>query len=762
MFAKWLGADSPAADPGRRDGRDPAAARGVVIAGRGSCRVPDTLEGALLLLLIPLLSPQGWDYVFLIGTPAVAMLLINDCRLPRGCAAAIGPRSRRRALSIFDLMGANGLLHFHGLSLITVCFVVSTALVALRFRRHDGRCITPLAVFPRDGAAGCHRCAAVTLKRASSLADPEAGISEDAGRERAARISNLRYDLTFTIPATAPTAGRRPRGDPFSFHLGCGASAGARLRRLRKARWRASRPTERTRGRAGQRPRHRPRRDAARRREQPGARVPRADAPLNRNDEFLYTMFVPARAHQAFPCFDQPDLKARWSLALDVPAGWQALGNGAELEREQPPDGRAPRSPRRSRSRPTSSPSPRASSGRDRRSGTAGRSGCSIARPTRPRSRATATRSSICTPRRSTGSRRTPGIPYPFGKFDFLLVPAFQFGGMEHPGAIFYNAKGLLLDESATQDQMLGRASVIAHETAHMWFGDLVTMRWFNDVWMKEVFANHMAAKIVNPAFPAINHDLRFSLAHYPVGLRRRPHRRHQRDPPAARQPQRGGQPLRRDHLPEGADRHAPARDAARRRRVPRRPARVPEGARVRQRHLAGPDRACSTPARPRTWRPGAARGSKSAGGRPITTELRSPADGSTALAFTQRDPLPARGLIWNQRIKVARRRTPRDSRRGSTGPVERPRTRRSAGGARAAGAAFVLPNGGGVAYGEFRPRRRQPARGCCETCRDRRRADARRARWVTLWDAMLDGRRSAGGVPASSRCARCRSRRTS
>ena len=50
-----------------------------------------------------------------------------------------------------------------------------------------------------------------------------------------------------------------------------------------------------------------------------------------------------------------------------------------------------------------------------------------------------------------------------------------------------------------------------------MWFGDLVTMRWFNDVWMKEVFANFMAAKIVNPAFPEINHDLRFLLAHYPA-----------------------------------------------------------------------------------------------------------------------------------------------------------------------------------------------------------------------------------------------------
>ena len=107
-------------------------------------------------------------------------------------------------------------------------------------------------------------------------------------------------------------------------------------------------------------------------------------------------------------------------------------------------------------------------------------------------------------------------IPYPFGKFDFVAIPAFQFGGMEHAGKILYNASGLMLDESATQNQLLGRASVIAHETAHMWFGDLVTMRWFNDVWMKEVFANFMAAKIVNPSFPTVNHDLRFLLSNYP------------------------------------------------------------------------------------------------------------------------------------------------------------------------------------------------------------------------------------------------------
>jgi aminopeptidase N len=88
---------------------------------------------------------------------------------------------------------------------------------------------------------------------------------------------------------------------------------------------------------------------------------------------------------------------------------------------------------------------------------------------------------------------------------------------MEHAGAILYNASGLMLDDSATQNQRLNRANVISHETSHMWFGDLVTMKWFDDVWMKEVFANFMAAKIVNPSFPDVNHELRFLLQNYPV-----------------------------------------------------------------------------------------------------------------------------------------------------------------------------------------------------------------------------------------------------
>ncbi|HKK75101.1 MAG TPA: M1 family aminopeptidase, partial [Saprospiraceae bacterium] len=107
-------------------------------------------------------------------------------------------------------------------------------------------------------------------------------------------------------------------------------------------------------------------------------------------------------------------------------------------------------------------------------------------------------------------------IDMPFQKFDFALLPGFQYGGMEHIGAIFYREASLMLEEDATKNQQLGRASLIAHETAHMWFGDMVTMQWFNDVWLKEVFANFMAAKIVNPSFPEINHELRFLFAHQP------------------------------------------------------------------------------------------------------------------------------------------------------------------------------------------------------------------------------------------------------
>ncbi len=238
---------------------------------------------------------------------------------------------------------------------------------------------------------------------------------------------------------------------------------------------------------------------------------------LNRNDDYLYTLFVPDRARVAMPLFDQPDLKARFSLELEIPATWEAIANWALRERRIEGE-RAVLS--FEQSDPIATYVLAFAAGRFKVE-TAERDGRTMRflhRETDPDKVA-----------RNLGPifdlhaaalrwlEEYTGIEYPFKKFAFVAMPAFQYGGMEHPGAIFYRPRNLFLDESATQNQLLGRASVIAHETAHMWFGNLVTMEWFNDVWMKEVFANFLAAKIVNPSFPEVDHDLRFLLAHYPA-----------------------------------------------------------------------------------------------------------------------------------------------------------------------------------------------------------------------------------------------------
>jgi Glycosyltransferase family 87 len=136
MFTRWLGPDSPAPILAAVAGGILLLLTAIVIAGRGILPAPEALEGSLLLLLIPLLSPQGWDYVFLIGTPAV-MLLINQMgSLPRGLRVATIAAIAIVALSIYDVMGRAAYSLFMSLSVITVCVVIEiVALVALRFRR---------------------------------------------------------------------------------------------------------------------------------------------------------------------------------------------------------------------------------------------------------------------------------------------------------------------------------------------------------------------------------------------------------------------------------------------------------------------------------------------------------------------------------------------------------------------------------------------------------------------------------------------------
>jgi aminopeptidase N len=88
------------------------------------------------------------------------------------------------------------------------------------------------------------------------------------------------------------------------------------------------------------------------------------------------------------------------------------------------------------------------------------------------------------------------GTPYPFQQFQYMLSPSFPFGGMEHPGVTMFNEESFIYREPPTLNQRLGRRATIYHEVAHQWFGDDVTMRWFDDLWLKEGFATFMAAKM--------------------------------------------------------------------------------------------------------------------------------------------------------------------------------------------------------------------------------------------------------------------------
>ena len=232
------------------------------------------------------------------------------------------------------------------------------------------------------------------------------------------------------------------------------------------------------------------------------------DRSLNRSAEYLYTLFVPDRARTVFPCFDQPDLKGRYSLTLDLPAGWEAVANGAELDR----DSTGARTRLRFRETPPLSTYLFAFTAGKWRKETRlrGKDPVSVYfRETDPAKTAQLDEVFALIGQSLDWMEAYTGIPCPFEKYDCVIVPGFQFGGMEHPGAILYNERRIFLGPSPTTSERLSRTELIAHETSHLWFGDAVTMRWFNDVWTKEVFANYFASKITTPLYPEVNVPLR-------------------------------------------------------------------------------------------------------------------------------------------------------------------------------------------------------------------------------------------------------------
>jgi puromycin-sensitive aminopeptidase len=213
------------------------------------------------------------------------------------------------------------------------------------------------------------------------------------------------------------------------------------------------------------------------------------------------TQFESTDARRAFPCWDEPDLKAVFAVTLVVPDGSLAISNGPEVGRESLPDGRV----------------------RVRFADTMTMSTYLVAFIVGPLS-VTEPVDVDGVPLRLVqipGKERLSSyaleigafslrffseyyaIPYPDRKLDMVALPDFAQGAMENLGCITYRESLLLADpEHATQSELMGIADTVAHEIAHMWFGDLVTMRWWNGIWLNEAFATFMELLTVDAFRP--------------------------------------------------------------------------------------------------------------------------------------------------------------------------------------------------------------------------------------------------------------------
>ncbi|MFZ4928076.1 M1 family metallopeptidase [Chryseobacterium sp. Mn2064] len=241
------------------------------------------------------------------------------------------------------------------------------------------------------------------------------------------------------------------------------------------------------------------------------------NAALNRRDGYLYTLFVPDRARTMFPCFDQPNLKAKYTLSLTIPEKWNAIANG-KLKNTRVEKGTKVLDFEESDLIPTYLFSFAAGDFKAFTEKIDKQDSNILYRETDSVKIKNSMNSIFSLYRNSLNYfEKWTHIPHPFQKHGMVAVPDFQFGGMEHPGAILFQNSTLFLDKNATQNQLNNRSNLIAHEVAHLWFGDMVTMDWFNDVWMKEVFANFMADKSTGASSDKSVYDLKFLTTHFPA-----------------------------------------------------------------------------------------------------------------------------------------------------------------------------------------------------------------------------------------------------
>jgi aminopeptidase N len=221
------------------------------------------------------------------------------------------------------------------------------------------------------------------------------------------------------------------------------------------------------------------------------------------DSDYVYSLFVPADASSLFPCFDQPDLKARFELSAVAPARWRVISNAPQMQRDEE-EGSA--ITRFALTEPISTYQFAFAAGPfaaldDEHSATR----LFVRRSRLDRARQEAAEVLRITREGAAWLADYFARAFPFAKHDVVLIPELAYGGMEHAGASFLREDSVLFPFQPSQVDRLRRAQLIFHETAHQWFGDLVTMRWFDDLWLKEGFANFMAAKAAAALLPELD-----------------------------------------------------------------------------------------------------------------------------------------------------------------------------------------------------------------------------------------------------------------
>ena len=198
-------------------------------------------------------------------------------------------------------------------------------------------------------------------------------------------------------------------------------------------------------------------------------------------------------AKRWFACFDQPDLKARFELDVRCPAEWTVIGNGAAT-RAGPGRWHLATTPRISTYLVTLVAGPW-------HSVLGAHDGIPLGLHVRRSLAAELDRDAPELLRLTAASldafHSLFGVRYPFGEYHQAFVPEFNWGAMENPGCVTFRDQ-MIFRSKPTAAEVVGRTNTIVHEMAHMWFGDLVTMRWWDDLWLNESFAEYLAHRVTS------------------------------------------------------------------------------------------------------------------------------------------------------------------------------------------------------------------------------------------------------------------------